>query len=130
MGGILGDPVEIRVDGVAEHGERDEGLALKKHAAKFLLQRHDGIGQRGLGNAAAFGRAGEATLLAKRQKVADVLHLHVSPRGINRASTPKLPSAPVSKCEVVHTEWTALPVTLPTPASQGRERLQGLIKGR
>src|SRR6516225_4878223 len=129
MGGILGDPVEIRADGVAEHGERDEGLALKKHAAKFLLQRNDGIGQRGLGNAAAFGRAGEATLLAKRQKVADVLHLHVSPRGINRASTPKLPSAPVSKCEVVHTEWTALPVTLPTPASQGRERLQGLIKG-
>ncbi len=120
---------EIRVDGVAEHGERDEGLALKKCAAKFLLQRHDGIGQRGLGNAAAFGRAGETTLLAKRQKVADLLHLHVPPRGINRASPPRLPSAPVSKCEVVHTERTSLPLTLPTPASQGRERLQGLIKG-
>src|SRR5262249_4293777 len=26
------------------------------------------------------------------------------PRGINRASHPRLPSAPVSKCEVVHTE--------------------------
>ena len=58
----LGDPVEIRVDGVAEHGERDEGLALKKRAAKFLLQRDNGIGQRGLGNAAAFGRTGEITL--------------------------------------------------------------------
>jgi len=82
MGGILGDPVEIRVDGVAEHGEGDDGLALKKRAAKFLLQRHDGIGQRGLGNAAAFGRAVEATLLAKRQKVAVccicMFHLAVS----------------------------------------------------
>src|SRR5215831_7173314 len=104
MLGVLGDPAEIRVDGVAEHGERDEGLALKKHAAKFLLQRDNGIGQRGLGNAAAFGRAGEITLLAERQKVADLLHLHVPPRGINRASRPRLPSAPVSKCEVVHTQ--------------------------
>jgi hypothetical protein len=25
MVGVLGDPVEIRVDGVAEHGKRDEG---------------------------------------------------------------------------------------------------------
>ena len=45
-----------------------KGLALKKRAAKFLLQPDNGIGQRGLGNAAAFGRAGEATLLAERQK--------------------------------------------------------------
>ena len=56
MVGVLGDAVEIRVDGVAEHGERDEGLALENRAAKFLLQRDNGIGQRGLGNAAAFGR--------------------------------------------------------------------------
>src|SRR6516165_3468665 len=109
MCSVLGDPVEIRVDGVAERGERDEGLALKKRAAKFLLQRH-GIGQRGLGNAAAFGRAGETTLPAKRQKVADLVHLHVPPRGINRACRPRLPSAPVSKCEVVsHTEARPLP---------------------
>src|SRR5215813_6155327 len=39
-----------------------------------------------------------------RQKVADLLHLHVRPRGINRASRPRLPSVPVSKCEVVHTQ--------------------------
>src|SRR6516164_10221702 len=104
MVGVLGDAVEIRVDGVAEHGERDEGLALKKRAAKFLLQPDNGIGQRGLGNAAAFGRAGETTLLAQRQKVADLLYLHVPPRGINRASRPRLPSALVSKCEVVHTQ--------------------------
>src|SRR5262245_17288322 len=104
MVGVLGDEVEIRLDGAAEHGERDKGLALKKRATKFLLQRDNGIGQRGLGNAAAFGRAGETTLLAQRQKVADLLHLHVPPRGINRASPPRLPSAPVSKCEVVHTE--------------------------
>ena len=107
MLGVLGDLVEIWVDNMAEHSERDDGLALKKRAAKFLLQRHDGIGQRGLGNAAAFGRAGEATLLAKRQKVADVLHLHVPPRGINRASSPRLPLGPVSKCEVVHTDRTS-----------------------
>jgi hypothetical protein len=123
MVGVLGDPVEIRVDGVAEHGERDnEGLALKKRAAKFLLQRDNGIGQRGLGNAAAFGRAGEITLLAERQKVADLVHLHVPPRGINRASRPRLPSAPVSECEVVHTERTSSPLTVPIAASQGRER--------
>src|SRR5262249_30737288 len=102
--GVVGDPVEIRVEGVAEHGERDEGLALKKRAAKFLLQADNGIGQRGLGNAAAFGRAGEITLLAERQKVADLVHLHVPPRGINRGSCRRLPSAPVSKCEVVHTQ--------------------------
>jgi|SRR5262249_18661032 len=89
MVGVLGDPVEIRVDGVAERGERDEGLALKKRAAKSLLQPDNGIGQRGLGNATAFGRAGEITLLAERQKVADLVHLHV-PRGINRASSREL----------------------------------------
>src|SRR5262249_15396330 len=104
MVGVLGDPIEIRVEGVAEHGERDEGLALKKRTAKFLLQRDNGISQRGLGNAAAFGRAGEITLLAERQKVADLVHLHVPPRGINRAWRPRLPSVPVSKCEVVHTQ--------------------------
>jgi hypothetical protein len=54
MLGVLGDLVEIRVDNMAEHIERDDGLALKKCAAKFLLQRDDGIGQRGLGNAAAW----------------------------------------------------------------------------
>ena len=37
-GSVLGDPVEIRMDGVAEHGERDEGLALKKRAAKVPAQ--------------------------------------------------------------------------------------------
>src|SRR6516164_3299295 len=104
MVGVLGDAVEIRVDGVAEHGERDEGLALKKRAAKFLLQPDNGIGQRGLGNAATFGRAGKTTLLAQRQKVADLLHLRVGPRGMDRASPARLPSVPVSKCEVVHTE--------------------------
>src|SRR5262249_24877440 len=49
-------------------------------------------------------RAGETTLLAERQKVADLVHLHVPPRGIDRASRRRLPSAPVSKCEVVHTQ--------------------------
>src|SRR5215475_10395064 len=101
---VLGDPIEIRVEGEAEHCERDQGLALENRAAKFLLQRDNGIGQRGLRKAAAFGRAGEITLLAERQKVADLVHLHVPPRGINRASRPRLPSAPVSKCEVVHTQ--------------------------
>jgi len=31
------------------------------------------------------------------RKVADLLHLHVPPRGINRASRPRLPLAPASK---------------------------------
>jgi hypothetical protein len=65
MLGVLGDLFEIRVENMAEHSERDDGLALKKRAAKFLLQRDDGVGQRGLGNAAALSRMGETTLLAK-----------------------------------------------------------------
>jgi hypothetical protein len=32
-----------------------------------------------LGNAAAFGSAGEIALLAERQEIADLMHLHVDP---------------------------------------------------
>src|SRR5262249_35977277 len=69
-----------------ERGEGDERLALKKCAAQLTLQRYDGVGQRGLGDAAAPSRSREIALLAERQEVADLVHLHGGPpRGINRA---------------------------------------------
>jgi hypothetical protein len=68
MLGVLGDLVEIRVDNMAEHSERDGGLALKKRAAKFLLQRDDGIGQRGLGNAAALSRMAMSSISSRKVK--------------------------------------------------------------
>src|SRR5262245_37280745 len=78
--GVLSDVVEIRMYGMAKRGERDQWLALKKDAAKLPLQADDGVGQRGLGNAAAFGRSRETALLAEHQEVADLLHFHVPPR--------------------------------------------------
>jgi hypothetical protein len=57
---------------MTSHCERDDGLALKKRAARFLPQRDGGIGQRGPGNS----RAGETSFLAKGQKIADLLYLH------------------------------------------------------
>src|SRR5215470_19342133 len=85
---VLGDPVEIRLYGAAQCGEGDERLALKKGAAQAALQPYDGVGQRGLGDAAAPGRSRETALLAERQEVADLVHLHGPPRGINRARMP------------------------------------------
>src|SRR6516162_767363 len=98
---VLSDPVEIRLYGAAERGEGDERLALKKRAAQFALQRYDGVGQRGLGDAAAPGRSREIALLAERQEVADLVHLHGSTSRDQR-SRGSLPSTSAFDGEVVH----------------------------
>ena len=74
---VLRDPGQIGLHRIAEHGERDRRLALKERSAQFAFQCDDPVGQRGLGNAAAPGRAGKIALLAQGQEVADLVHLHV-----------------------------------------------------
>src|SRR5262249_39544164 len=100
---VLGDALEIGMYGVAEHCKRDRRLALEKHAAQRPLQRDNGVGQRGLRDAAAPGRPREIALLAERQEVADLAHLHVTPRPYRLCSPTMLPSTRASQCEVVHT---------------------------
>src|SRR5262249_52591172 len=62
----------------AERGERNRRPAVKQHPAELALQRADGVRQRGLRHAAAFGREGEALLLAQCQEITDLVHLHGS----------------------------------------------------
>src|SRR5262245_24268109 len=99
---VLGDPVEIRLYGMAERGEGDERLALKKGAAQRALQSYDGVGQRGLGDAAASGRPREIALLAERQEVADLVHLHGSTSRDQSLSHVSLPSTSAFDGEVAH----------------------------
>src|SRR5262249_46317447 len=58
----------------------DRRLALKKRAAQLPFEVDNGVGQRGLRDAAASGCPGEIVLLAERQEIADLLHLHGPPR--------------------------------------------------
>src|SRR5262245_7505389 len=99
---VLGDPVEIRLYGMAERGEGDERLALKKGAAQRALQSYDGVGQRGLGDAAASGRSREIALVAERQEVADLVHLHGSTSRDQSRSHASLPSTSAFDGEVAH----------------------------
>src|SRR5262249_24546995 len=99
---VLGDPVEIRLYGMAERGEGDERLALKKGAAQRPLQSYDGVGQRGLGDGAASGRSCEIALLAERQEVADLVHLHGSTSRNQSRSHGSLPSTSAFDGEVAH----------------------------
>jgi len=80
---VLGDPLKIGMYGVAErgeHGERHALPSLEKRAAQLPLQRDNGVGQRGLGDTGPSGRPREILLLAKREEVADLVHLHVPHR--------------------------------------------------
>src|SRR5215469_18588984 len=99
---VLGDPVEIRLYGMAERGEGNERLALKKGAAQRALQPYDGVGQRGLGDAAAPGRSREIALLAQGQEIADLVHLHGSTSPYPSRSPGRLPSTSAFDGEVVH----------------------------
>src|SRR5262249_49229370 len=73
---VFGDPLQVGVHGMAEHRERNLWPTLKKRAAELSLERDHGVGQRGLGHPAASGCPREIALLAQRQEVADLLHLH------------------------------------------------------
>src|SRR6478736_1441954 len=73
---VAHDFVEVGAHDAPEPRQRDRRLAMKQRAAQLTLQRADGAGQRGLRDAAAAGGAGETELLAQRQEVMDLLHLH------------------------------------------------------
>src|SRR5205085_1534725 len=51
-------------------------LAMEKAGAQLGLQRLDGARERRLRHAAAFGRAREVQLLAKREKITDLVQFH------------------------------------------------------
>src|SRR5262249_10254382 len=122
---VLSDPVEIRLYGAAERGEGDERLALKKCAAQLTLQRYDGVGQRGLGDAAAPGRSREIALLAERQEVADLVHLHGSTSRDQR-SRGSLPSTSAFDGEVLHRAALFVADVFPVRSEEHTSELQSL----
>src|SRR5215471_20470840 len=85
MAGVFGDPLKIGMDGMAKNGQRDRRLALEKRAAQLPFEADNGVGQGGLRDAAASRRPGEIVLLAERQEIADLPHLHGSPRRVGCA---------------------------------------------
>src|SRR5262249_10051050 len=66
---VLRDALEVGMDRVAKHSERDHWFAFKKRAAQVLLQSAYGICQRRLRDAATSGRPRETALLMDRQKI-------------------------------------------------------------
>ena len=87
--GVFRDPGQVGLHRIAERGERDRRLALKQRSAQFALQCDDPVGQRRLGDAAAFGGAGKIAFLAQRQEVADLVHLHVFTSAHESRSRPR-----------------------------------------
>ena len=77
MVGVFRNPGQVGLHRITERGERDRRLALKQRSAQLALQCDDPVGQRRLGDAAAFGGAGKIAFLAQRQEIADLVHLHV-----------------------------------------------------
>jgi hypothetical protein len=73
---VLRDALEVEMDGVAKHSERDRWFAFKKRAAQVFLQSAYGICQRRLRDAAASSRPRETALLTNRQKITNLLQLH------------------------------------------------------
>jgi hypothetical protein len=88
---VLRDALEVGMDRVAKHSERDRRFAFKKRAAQVLLQPAYGHGQRRLRDAAASGCPRETALLADRQKIPNLMQLH-HPLRIRCARTGGLPS--------------------------------------
>jgi hypothetical protein len=99
--GVFRNALQVWLHRVAEHGERDRRPALKQCAAELPLERDDGVGQRGLRDAAASGRSREIALLTERQEVTDLLHLHVTPP-VSFGSRARLPSASGLEGEALH----------------------------
>lgn len=77
--GVLRDALEVGMDSVAQDGEGDRRFAFKQRASQLLLEPDNGVGQRGLGDAALSGCPRETALLAKRQKIPNLVHFHAYP---------------------------------------------------
>src|SRR5262249_36509757 len=73
---VARDFVEVGPHHAPQRRQCDRRLAVKQRSTQLPLQRADGGGQRGLRDAAAAGCAGEIELLAQRQEVTDLVHLH------------------------------------------------------
>src|SRR5262249_29083191 len=100
---VLGDALKPGMYGVAEQSKRDQRLALEKHTTQLPLQRNNGVRQGGLGDAAPSGRPRETPLLAERQEIADLAHLHVPPRPYRLHFPRCCHQFRACECEVVHT---------------------------
>src|SRR6516164_8188202 len=85
---VARDSVQVGPHHAPEPCQGDRRLSVKQRSAKIPLQRADGGGQRGLRDVAAAGCAGEAELLAQRQEVTDLVHLHwfIASRSLSSAS--------------------------------------------
>src|SRR5215510_9260355 len=85
---VARDFVQVGPHHAPEPCQGDRRLSVKQRSAQIPLQRADGGGQRGLRDAAAAGCAGEAELLAQRQEVTDLVHLHwfIASRSLSSAS--------------------------------------------
>src|SRR5262249_11125208 len=75
---VVRDFVQVGPHHAPEPCQGDRRLSVKERSAEIPLQRADGGGQRGLRDTAAAGCAGEIELLAQRQEVTDLVHLHWS----------------------------------------------------
>src|SRR5262249_804558 len=104
---VARDFVQVGPHHAPEPCQGDRRLSLKQRPAKIPLQRADGGGQRGLRDAAAAGCAGEVELLAQRQEVTDLVHLHwfIASRSLSsathaghRAEAPMAGPAPCLPC--------------------------------
>ena len=73
----LDQSLEMRQYGLAKCGQRRAGqAAVEQWAPQLSLEPLDGVGQRGLRDAATFGRQREILIAAKSQEISDVVHLH------------------------------------------------------
>ena len=67
----------MRPYGLAKFGQRRAvQAAVEQWTPQLSLEPLDGVGQRGLRDAATFGRQREILIAAKSQEISDVVHLH------------------------------------------------------
>jgi hypothetical protein len=68
-------PAQVGPDAATKSRQTCRG-AMEQGRAKLALERPDGIGERGLRDTALLGSAGEVQLLAKDEKIAQLLQIH------------------------------------------------------
>jgi len=74
---LLQHLLQMRQRDAPELGQvRVRALAIEQRAAELELQKLDGADERGRADAALLRRLGEVQVLRRRQKIADLVHLH------------------------------------------------------
>src|SRR5262249_6906852 len=74
--GVARDLLQIGPYGAPELAQLDAWLADEHGSAQLTLERADGVGERGLGDATAPRSAGEVQLVTQRQEISDLMHFH------------------------------------------------------